>query len=81
MNYQPSRSITDITVLTEFQKISVLLQQIVAEKLSVLAVAPTKPRDGDVVICDGVNWNPLSDGIKRPIWFDQSTTSWKKFDV
>lgn len=47
--------------------------------LRVLNVAPLKPRDGDTAICDGTNWNPIGDGVKRPVWYDEAATTWKKF--
>jgi hypothetical protein len=81
MIYKPNSNIKDSTLLTEFNKLAQVLAQITVDNLKVLHVAPGKPRDGDVAICDGTDWNPLSDGIKRPIWFDGGSTSWKKFDV
>lgn len=47
----------------EFQRLSELLQG--ANEfllLTPLSVSPKKPRDGMVVMADGVNWNPSGSG-------------------
>ncbi len=64
----------------ELRKLARELSKVQAGKLLVATRAPAKPEDGDVVVCDGVNWNPLSDGVKRPLWYDRTTQTWKKFE-
>jgi hypothetical protein len=48
--------------------------------MRVLAVAPEKPRDGEGAICNGTTWNPIGDGVKRPVWYDATAAIWKKWD-
>ena len=33
-------------------------------------------RDGMLAYTDGTNWNPLGDGIKRLVYYDESTSAW-----
>lgn len=65
MSYSPSLPPADPNrigqyVYDELQKIAAALKAGEFEKinLSQLNVAPTKPRDGDIVRADGTNWNP-----------------------
>lgn len=48
----------------EFQKISAAVTALSLGHLDTTNVAPTKPREGDIRLCDGVNWNPLGTGKK-----------------
>lgn len=48
-------------------------------KMRVFHREPEKAREGFFCICDGTDWNPLGDGIKRPVWFNG--VAWSKFDV
>ena len=80
MLYRPSEIIKDAAVLRELGRIAQAFQLLATNNIRVLAVAPEKPRDGDAAICDGVNWNPLGDGIKRPVWFNALTQTWNRFD-
>lgn len=32
--------------------------------------APAKPRIGRVVVADGTNWDPLTVGVPRLVWFN-----------
>ena len=79
MSFQLSEKIADPGTERELQKIVSLLNVLTAERLRITYVAPSKPVDGQVALCDGVHWNPLSDGVKRPVWFDKGTNSWKSF--
>lgn len=45
--------------------------------LTPLTVAPTKPRNGDLVYADGVNWKP--DGVSGG-FFGFTGGIWKKLD-
>jgi hypothetical protein len=72
--------IQDPIVHDALQRIVSAMTVLIADKIAITAVEPVKPRDGWVRICDGVNWNPLEDGIKRPVWFDAETETWKKFE-
>jgi hypothetical protein len=76
MIYLPGK-VTDPIVYRELLKISAALSSLKEGKISVLTVEPVKPREGMLFICDGVHWNPLADGIKRPVWFDG--TIWRQF--
>lgn len=80
MRYRPADTLKDAEVYREFLRISQLLDRNITGAAAVLHVAPVKPGDGDIAICDGVDWNPLGDGVKRPVWYDADTTSWKKFE-
>jgi hypothetical protein len=76
--YAVTENINDESILREFRKIQAVLQSITAGNLLVTFVPPLKPFEGQVLICDGVKWDPLLDGIKRPIWFDGIV--WKPFN-
>jgi hypothetical protein len=76
MEYNPSETPDDSKVERELYRIG---EAIRLPQLIVYHSAPEKPVDGLLVICDGVNWNPLGDGIKRPLWYDFTAAVWKKF--
>jgi microcystin-dependent protein len=42
----------------ELSRLSTALSFGLAQNLPVLSVAPTKPRDGNIALADGTNWNP-----------------------
>ena len=48
----------------EFQKIAAAVTALSLGHVDTTTVAPTKPRDGDFRLCDGVSWNPLGTGQK-----------------
>lgn len=75
--YAPSEAFKDPAVERELRRISEAFETV--NRLPVLHTAPLKPRDGDVVICDGTDWDPLSDGTKRPLWYDADVPEWKAF--
>ena len=79
MNYRPSETVKDLAVYRELSRIAQILGQLEKGPIRVLHVAPEKPSDGDTAICDGANWNPLGDGIKRPIWFNETSGLWSVF--
>jgi hypothetical protein len=78
MSYTPSDTIKDAEVYRELQRVGEEFEAL--PRLKILHVEPVKPRDGNYCVCDGVNWNPFGDGIKRPIWYDATTASWKSFN-
>jgi hypothetical protein len=63
-------------IVQEFLRIAAVMETLQG-KMEILYSAPPRPREGQVGICDGVSWNPLGDGIKRPVWFDG--VDWKAF--
>jgi hypothetical protein len=48
----------------ELEKLQSAIAALSAGHLDVTTVAPTKPREGDFRLCDGVSWNPLGTGQK-----------------
>lgn len=48
----------------EFQKIATAVTALSLGHLDTTNVAPAKPREGDIRLCDGVAWNPLGTGQK-----------------
>jgi len=78
MKYQPVYS-GDVAIRDELQRIAAVLESIDGS-LHIAFVAPERPREGMVRICDGTSWNPLGDGIRRPVWYDGLTASWRKFE-
>ena len=79
MSYKPTHNAADPGVNDELERISQAINSLENFHLQVLYKPPEKTKVGRAVICDGVSWNPLGDGIKRPIWFDGSI--WKRFTV
>ena len=49
---------------TELFKLKSAIDALAAGHLDTTYVAPIKPRDGDIRLCDGVSWNPLGTGQK-----------------
>jgi len=47
-------------LLEEFIKIQNTLNALIAGHIDMTHVAPTKPRNGDIRLADGTNWNPGS---------------------
>ena len=67
--YSPSEPPTETAMIPEylreeFRKISEAVRMLSDGHLEVTHVAPAKPRDGDIRLCDGTNWNPLGTGQK-----------------
>lgn len=82
--YQPATPPTDPAQLPrylsdEFQKIAAAVDLLQLGHKDVTYVAPEKPRDGDERLSDGVMWNPLGLGVKKQVWFDGTTNTWKAF--
>ena len=48
----------------EFIKMAAAIDAVAAGHVDVTYVAPAKPRDGDIRLCDGTSWNPLGTGQK-----------------
>lgn len=78
MSYKPTSQVRDSDVAQELDAIS---REFASQLLYLrkFTSAPRNPIDGLAVICDGVLWNPLGDGIKRPVWFDADASIWKTF--
>jgi len=66
-------------VARELRKIAEVLADLNLTAFPVTYVAPEKPRDRQNAICDGTSWNPIGDGVKRPVWYDATAAAWKKF--
>lgn len=73
----PQDQIKDPEVFREFQEVARAMNDI--GQMPVIFREPLKPRDGMFCICSGTTWDPLSDGIKRPVWFDEDSGTWKAF--
>lgn len=66
-----------IWALQELELISTVLNGIGAGHCDFLNSPPEKPRNGDIRMADGVNWNP--GGLGRGYYgFDEQTSSWRK---
>lgn len=76
--YVPLTAVVDPLVNAELRRISLEFQLLSTKILKEYTVEPQKPKDLDVAVCDGILWNPLGDGIRRPLWFDVGI--WKPFD-
>lgn len=65
-------------LLRELRKISTAMNtQTDLLRLSTSNKAPTKPRDGDVRLADGVNWNPTGVGAG---FYGYRGGAWRKLD-
>jgi hypothetical protein len=62
----------DESARTQFSRLSEVLTGELVVPLH--NVAPTRPRIGRVVVADGVNWDPLTAGVPRLVWFNG--TAW-----
>jgi hypothetical protein len=80
MQYNPTTTGLPEAVARELRIIAQLFAYIDNCPTRVLAVAPEKPRDGEGAICNGTTWNPIGDGVKRPVWYDATAATWKKWD-
>jgi hypothetical protein len=56
----------------ELQMIQTAIMQLAAGHIDVTNVAPAKPREGDIRLADGVNWNPVGLG-KRFVGYRGNT--------
>ena len=78
--YAPSQPPSDTKDLQrylkdEFYSIQTAIMQLAAGHIDVTSVAPSKPREGDIRLCDGTNWNPVSlgkrfVGFRGGVWVD-----------
>lgn len=78
--YAPSQPPSDTKDLQrylkdEFYSIQTAIMQLAAGHIDVVSVAPSKPREGDIRLCDGTNWNPVSlgkrfVGFRGGVWVD-----------
>ncbi|MCH8622635.1 hypothetical protein [Undibacterium sp. TS12] len=59
---------------SELQKIASSMAAISLGHLDKTAVAPVKPRDGDIRYADGINWNPGS-GV-GVYYYKGATSAW-----
>ncbi|MGB4499634.1 MAG: hypothetical protein WBI40_13180, partial [Methylococcaceae bacterium] len=51
-------------LFNELQAIQTAIMQLAEGHIDVTNVAPKRPREGDIRLCDGVNWNPTGTGKK-----------------
>lgn len=59
----------------EFSAIQNAIIQLAAGHIDVTSVAPSKPREGDIRLADGVAWNPVAlgkrfVGYRGGVWVD-----------
>lgn len=54
-----------IYLTQELQKIQRAVQLLAAGHIDTTYVAPAKPREGDIRLSDGVEWNPVAAGAPR----------------
>jgi hypothetical protein len=59
----------------EFQNLQTAINLMAAGHIDVTNVAPAKPREGDIRLCDGTNWNPVAlgkrfVGYRGGVWVD-----------
>lgn len=73
----PQDQLKDPEVYREFQEVARGMAEM--QRMPIVYRAPEKPRDGHFCITAGTTWNPLGDGIKRPVWFDEAAGVWKAF--
>ena len=69
VQYVPNQVPTDASdmqrfLFEELNRISAAITALSLGHLDATTVAPAKPRDGDIRLCDGVGWNPLGTGQK-----------------
>lgn len=51
-------------LVDEFSKIQTAIMQLAEGHVDVTNVAPKRPREGDIRLADGTNWNPTGTGKK-----------------
>lgn len=49
----------------EFEKIAYAIGQLAAGHIDTTYVEPTKPREGDIRLADGTEWDPVAAGAPR----------------
>ena len=76
MIYRPSDNVADPEVRRELLRISEVLNALVEGRIPVRTQAPSRPFDGQFAIADGVSWDPLSTGLKQPVWYNALTATW-----
>jgi hypothetical protein len=62
-------------LINELQTIQTAINLIAAGHVDVTHVAPAKPREGDIRLADGTNWNPTGSGkrfvgYRGGVWVD-----------
>jgi hypothetical protein len=84
--YEPGdpTTIQDMSDLRRYLKdqetrLQATIMALAAGHMDVTTVAPRKPRDGDFRLCDGVSWAPVGPGVKLPVWYDGTNSTWKVF--
>lgn len=77
VDYTQTEKPKDVIVDRELQRIDDAMKAPFA--FVVLHRPPKRLFDGLSCICDGVDWDPMLDGIKRPIWYDAGGPAWKAF--
>jgi hypothetical protein len=75
--YESTYAGEDQSAAQEFSNLSqVLTGEIVVPNVN---VEPERPRYGRVVVADGTDWDPLTAGVPRLVWFNG--TSWVALDA
>lgn len=77
MTYNPAGNLQDAELNRELAEVAKEMEAL--RRMPVRTAPPYKPRDGEFCVCDGAFWNPLGDGVKRPIWYDADTLAWRAF--
>lgn len=83
MRYEPSAITFDVAdsnalaqyLITELRSIAAALIEVDAILLPVLNVEPDKPRDGQIILVDGTNFNPGGTGAG---FYGRSAGAWVK---
>lgn len=78
MEYTPGQ-VDDASTQAELLKLAQVVNIAEMKALKLATREPARPVDLQVVVCDGTNWNPMGDGLKRPIWYDADVQLWKAF--
>ena len=74
--YRPSELIRDEATGRELDRIGVALSRAQQGRFRLLYKEPAKPQDGETAICDGTEWDPIGDGLRRPVYFDGDLGMW-----
>jgi hypothetical protein len=54
----------------ELQRVSAAFTKLEQNIVPNAAREPERPRSGMLLLCDGVNWDPLGNGISQPVIYD-----------
>lgn len=80
MIYNPHNILQDPAALEELQRVAQAIEWLQSNPaLPQRKAEYPRPFDGQMAVADGVNWDPLGDGVKRPVWYDKATGQWFNF--